>query len=46
MCLYFMVLGGSEKIKNIWNKFKHLKIYIVCVGKDYTHIDCIEKEKK
>jgi hypothetical protein len=36
----------SNKIKNIWNNFKHLKIYIVCVSKDYTHIDCIEKEKR
>lgn len=35
----------SDKVKNIWNKFKHLKIYMVCVGKDYTHIDCIKKEK-
>ena len=36
----------SDKVKNIWNKFKHLKIYMVCVGKDYTHIDCIKKEKE
>ena len=36
----------SDKIKNIWNNFKHLKIYLVCVGKDYTHIDCIKKEKE
>ena len=35
----------SDKVKNIWNKFKHLKIYMVCVGKDYTHVDCIKKEK-
>ena len=35
----------SDKVKNIWNKFKHLKIYMVCVGKDYTHTDCIKKEK-
>jgi len=35
----------SDKVKNIWNKFKHLKIYIICVGKDYTHVDCIKKEK-
>jgi len=35
----------SDKVKNIWNKFKHLKIYIVCVGKNYTHVDCIKKEK-
>ena len=36
----------SDKVKNIWNNFQHLKIYMVCVGKDYTHIDCIKKEKK
>ena len=36
----------SDKVKNIWNNFKHLKIYMVCVGKDYTHIDCIKKEKE
>ena len=35
----------SDKVKNIWNKFKHLKIYMICVGKDYTHVDCIKKEK-
>ena len=35
----------SDKVKNIWNKFKHLKIYIICVGKNYTHVDCIKKEK-
>ena len=36
----------SDKVKNIWNNFKHLKIYMVCVGKDYTHIDCIKQEKE
>ena len=36
----------SDKVKNIWNNFQHLKIYMVCVGKDYTHIDCIKKEKE
>ena len=36
----------SDKVKNIWNNFKHLKIYMVCVGKDYTHIDCIKKEEE
>ena len=36
----------SDKIKNIWNNFQHLKIYMVCVGKDYTHVDCIKKEEE
>ena len=36
----------SDKVKNIWNNFKHLKIYMVCVGKDYTHVDCIKKEEE
>ena len=36
----------SDKVKNIWNDFQRLKIYIICVGKDYTHIDCIKKEKE
>ena len=36
----------SNKVKNIWNNFKHLKIYMVCVGKDYTHVDCIKKEEE
>ena len=36
----------SDKVKNIWNNFQHLKIYMVCVGKDYTHIDCIKKEEE
>ncbi len=36
----------SDKIKNIWNNFKHLKIYIICVGKEYTHADLIKKEKE
>ena len=36
----------SDKVKNIWNNFQRLKIYIICVGKDYTHVDCIKKEKE
>jgi len=36
----------SDKVKNIWNDFQRLKIYMICVGKDYTHIDCIKKEKE
>ena len=36
----------SDKVKNIWNDFQRLKIYMICVGKDYTHIECIEKEKE
>ena len=36
----------SDKVKNIWNDFQRLKIYMICVGKDYTHIECIKKEKE